>query len=200
MQTIKASLELPPINKIIRWRISTTLYAPTQNPSYKDFSAYTKSQFNGGIYHKYTPRTYLIIEPIDVTQKDTPYFDKCLYLDMQETFRFKEMLKEFRDGFKTPSLFYYQEGVLKLDKEVAKSFVKTISVYNKVIKVTYAVIRDPENVTDEYEGIAIFVNNYNYIITFTSFEVSYIVDTLEKISLPVIGMQLIQGVLREKGS
>lgn len=200
MQTIKASLELPPINKIIRWRISTTLYAPTQNQAYKDFSAYTKSQFNGGIYHKYTPRTYLIIEPIDITQKDTPYFDKCLYLDMQETFRFKEMLKEFRDGFKTPSLFYYQEGALKLDKEVARSFVKTVSVYNKTVKVTYAVIRDPENASDEYEGVAIFVNNYNYVITFTSFEVSYIVDTLEKISLPVIGMQLIQGVLREKGS
>lgn len=200
MHTIRSFLDLPRVNNQFEWKVNAILTLPTQNPAkWKDFVAYTRKDSPGVTIHTYTPKVFLNIQIMEhSSMKGTNYRDRWIGMDPKGMYRLKETLKKLYMGFQTKDLFFYENDVLKVNQEMINKRAETIPVGDKILKFGYAVIKDIDYGTGDFEGIVIFVNNYNIYMTLTYLEVGFMIDELEKLNLTQIGFRLIQGAMNMK--
>lgn len=198
MQTIKAAVDLPRVNKQFEWKISAMITTPSQNPAkWKDFVAYTKKNSQGSIYHNFTPRVFLVLQILEHgAMKGTDYNDRWVMMDPKGVYRLKTELQKMYDGLQTKDLYFYDNDKLKLNQELAKDKMLTIPAGDKTLRIAYATIKDEEHGTGDYEGIVMFLNNYNIYITLTHFELGFMLDELQRLDLTHMGFDMIRSAMR----
>ncbi len=197
MQTIRAGVELPRVNKQFDWKVMTTLTSPSQNPAkWRDFISYERKEFGDNVTHLYVPRSFvsITIGPYGA-MKEVPYAERWIMLDVKSLFRFRNTLQKIYEEFQIKDLYYYDNGVLKLDQELAKDKMQKVITNGKTLMISYAIIKDEDNGGD-FEGIVIFVNNYSVYMTLTHFELGFMLQEIEKLNLTQIGFDLIRASLK----
>lgn len=197
MQTIRASVDLPRINKQFDWKVSAMITTPSQNPAkWKDFTAYNRKTSLGTIQHNFIPRVFLSIQILEFGHmRGTNYQDRWFTLDPKGVYRFKMGLQKMYSGFQTKDLYFYDNDVLKLNQELSQQMMTTILAGDKTLRVAYATIKDEEHGTGDFEGIAVFVNNYNICMTLTHFELGFLLNELNTLNLTQVGFDLIRSAM-----
>lgn len=107
--------------------------------------------------------------------------------------RIVKKLKKVKKWFKSKKneeLFYLENGILQLNKEMAleKKFKKIINCgFDIIIKIIPAVINDKES---RYEGILVFINNEEKYFELTIDELDTLIYKLKKINLYEAGLMM----------
>lgn len=198
MQTIRSFVDLPRVNNQFDWKVHVMITLPSQNPAkWKDFIAYTRKDAPGMTAHNYVPRTSLNIQIREFgTMAGTSFRDRWISMDPKNVYRFKETLQKMYLEFQTKDLYFYDNGVLKLNPEISNNAVETVPVGDKTLKMSYATIKDLEHGTGDFEGIVIFVNHFRVYMTLTYLELGFMIDELCKLNLTQMGVDMIRVAMK----
>lgn len=142
-------------------------------------------------------KSYLLLECIDL---EIPWsIRQNLMITEDNIHKFINKLKKARKWFKAKKyddLFYLEDGILKLNKEMSKELVEYVQFNNdKSIVLTPAVITDKGQ---NYEGILMFVNNKETIITLSINELKTLLYILKKMNLYQSGLSCVNYIGRPK--
>lgn len=108
-----------------------------------------------------------------------------------------EEAEKVLDGFQVKSLFYNQDGHLYVNPNISNAMVQYIRLPNKVVKVSYGVVKDEENQEIEYEGIVFMINTPDNYCLLTYDELEYLLYALSKIDLNIMALQAINLYLNQ---
>jgi hypothetical protein len=107
----------------------------------------------------------------------------------------KKMDKVFRDN---ANLFYYYNGELKLNPNIANNSRMQIKVNNNSILLYPALVIDNTNVY--HEGIIFAVNSDDNYCQLTFAEMEYLLYTLDKIDMDLLGLKLLEYIEMTKNT
>lgn len=188
----KGSIELGRINKDMKLKFIVYLK--------EDINQYNISQLNGrepkvverfsygsDDYLRVTPNAQVVI---DIQKTDGYDPNNIISMSKRNLFQFRRNLKKFIHYFEEDDLFYYEDGNLKINKELSNKYMTVTKTFTKSIALQHSVVTDQNN-NIEYEGCIFMINsraNYAYL---TYEDLIFLQDELEKIDLSKLAMNVI---------
>lgn len=161
----KVNIELPQINKNLRWKVSVTLTGDhLQKNNGIEENLCSKFEFKGSLYTRICPRYALVIE-IKTPKQETFNFENNLFIPSSFIQSFIRALDDVINGFNMRDLYYYDNtGKLIVNKELSKRNEIKFPVLKSEARFLYTVVEeDASNEVsrgNEYEGVAFIVNDY----------------------------------------
>lgn len=135
-------------------------------------------------------KSYLLLESIDSSISWN--LRQNIMITDSNIHKFIKKLKKANKWFKSKKyddLFYIENNLLKLNKEMSRELVEFVNFNNdKSITIIPAVITD---YGQNYEGVIMFVNNKNTVITLSINELRTLIYKLKKMDLYQAGLAFI---------
>lgn len=152
----------------------------------------SKFSYKDNEYLRLAPKGYISIDISTSDEKgDNWNGNSVVNLNKQSLFWFTLKLKDMIDSFKIPKLYYYKEGKLVLNKEVAEQNRQSLRVQSgKTIGMTHCIVYDKDNKDLEYEGIMFMINTPDNFCMLTYLETQYLYYELSHINMNELGLQL----------
>jgi hypothetical protein len=180
--------------------------------------AYKDKYNNRKGYHQITfyPSNQYIMDKIKEVENINIYFKSYLLIDNSDTSIPWEMrqsimitdytihklvkgLKKVKKWFKAKKyddLYYLEDGLLKLNKEMASNMSYDIALeYDKSIKIIPAVINDSAK---SYEGVLLFINNIDNYCELSINEIKALHYKLKKMNLYEAGLMMLNFLGKDK--
>ena len=179
----KVNIELPQINKNLRWIVSVTLTGDhLQKNNGIEENLCSKFEFKGSLYTKICPRYALNIKK-KTPKQETFNFENNLFIPSSFIQSFIRALDDVINGFNMRDLYYYDNtGKLIVNKELSKRNEIKFPVLKSEARFLYTVVEeDASNEVsrgNEYEGVAFIVNDYVNFVYITYDELRNMRDIL----------------------
>lgn len=191
MNKRKVIIDLPYINKNLKWKIGVSIsgdpikYGPQAGETYQAISAFN---FGDTSYVKVSPKPSITMEIITRKDDKGSFYDNSFYIPGSMSFQFVQCLKRVLNGFQTRNLFYYDSsGKLCVNKTIANNSIYEFTTVGKKIKFMYSVVNDTEtadvSVGTEYEGVAMILNDFANYVYLTYDELGSMYGTLKNLDI-----------------
>lgn len=192
----KGTIDLGTINDNLKMKFNLILKNDDNNT--KVISTYTFGNYNG---LKINPVMYITLDISKTSDKNDSWNNNLnINLNKQQLFLFIRKLKEFIESYKEKDLYYYKDGKLILNKEIANKNVFKLKTTTKALAMMQVVVPDKENKEVEYEGCVLAINSLDNFCYLTYFDLEYLYYQLSRLDLYNLSMMLINTdlLLREK--
>lgn len=194
----KASIDLGRINPTMKLKFGLVLRDDNDSMYYKQLGKrkpkiVDKFSYNGNEYLNIYPSPFLTID-ISASSDDkgagwNPY--SIVNITKDRLFLFSEQLKRMIDHFKEPDLFYLQHKTLYVNKQLSEDYKQSFSTYSKTVIMQHAVIMEPENPSQQYEGILFMINSPDNFCCLTYDELTHLYYEVSHTDLSVLSMQVL---------
>jgi hypothetical protein len=195
----KGSIELARINKYMKLKFNLIIQGdPITIPNQKGYQSKVISQFTymGSDYLKINPTPYVTVDISESNDKNDGWNSNTQFnLNKACLFLFMEKVKSMIERFQIQELFYNQENHLHVNKTLASTNYEILQTGSKVIKMIHAVVYDPEDKENEYEGICLMINGIDNYCTLTITELRYLYYELGKINMHELSMEIVNTYL-----
>ena len=187
--------ELGSVNKTMKLKFNLMIQNEKQVKqavNRQDTQTINSFMIGGTEYLKLSPYPYITIDISKSTDRgDAWNANLSVNLNSIGLFIMQKKLKHILNGFQVKSLFYKQDGKLYVNPNIANRMVEYIRLLNKVVKVSYGVVKDEENQEIEYEGVIFMINTSDNYCLLTYDELEYLFYILSKIDLNIMALQAI---------
>lgn len=191
----KGTIDLGSINDNLKMKFNLILKNDDNNT--KVISTYTFGNYNG---LKINPVMYITLDISKTSDKNDSWNNNLnINLNRQQLFLFIRKLKEFIESYKEKDLYYYKDGKLILNKEIANKNVFKLKTTTKALAMLQVVVPDKENKEVEYEGCVLAINSLDNFCYLTYFDLEYLYYQLSRLDLYNLSMMLINTDLLLKG-
>lgn len=209
MQKRKINVELPYINKNLKWKIGVSItgdpikYGPNSGEVYQSVSMF---DYGDTSYVKVSPKPNITFDIKNPKQETTgSFYDNSIFIPGSMSFQFIQCLKRVLDGFQTKNLFYYtSDGKLCVNKTISSNLIYEFALPGKKLRFIYGVVNDTEtadaSVGTDYEGVALVINEFVNYVYITYDELGTMYGTLKNLDLTNLALNaMIISALIPKG-
>lgn len=112
-------------------------------------------------------------------------------INRRDLYRVIHYFTSFYKSFQTKDLFYYEDGVLHLNNDIANNLVMRFPCGKKIIHLQHVVVSGKDG-EDQYEGCVLAINNFSVCATLTYHDLGYFIFELSHINMEALAMQLLQ--------
>lgn len=107
------------------------------------------------------------------------------------------MIKRAIESMSTEDLFFYRDGILYINKDIARNCLfKTCVRNNKYLAMCPMVIEDGR---DQYEGLGFLINSTSNYASMTLDEAEYLLDLLRSVDMNALSMSLLNTAMQLEG-
>lgn len=181
------------VNKFVKLKIGMVVKSDTEDQNYR-FKVINKFSYYGNEYITITPRAYVTIDLSSALDKGERYSpNSSVNLNKMDLFKFCERLKRLLSIFQEEvDLFYTINGTLTLNSEKGFDAREVFMTREKKsVVLSPCVVHDEENTEIVYEGIVMCINSFDNFAYLTYEEAKFMLDTLTKLDLTSLGMQML---------
>lgn len=195
----KAIFEYQKISKTMKLKINLTL-KPDVVTANKNFNTKIIDKFNmnGADYLKFAPYPFLVIDISSSKDRGDEWSsNNSVALSQHGIFVMKKALKKMLKNMTDEDLYKYIDDRLVMNKAIADEKNVKFIVSNKHILLSPSIVLDNH---DEYEGITFMINSYANYSQLTLEEAEFLYDTLNRIDLMSIALQMMNASMLLKNT
>lgn len=129
--------------------------------------------------------------PFNMKSMDGKFDSRTMmYLTHLHIHALKQSLRNILVGIANPNLFYYNNGVLCMDEQLAKSKRQALPIRGMIIEMEYCIVKDiiGNNEYSSYEGIRIINRQMQTMAELTIDELDSFINLLDSIHIVDISM------------
>lgn len=147
-------------------------------------------------YLKISPKPYLTLDISNTADKNDEWDpNMSVNLNKFAIFDFIKKTKAVISSMSIPEMYFNQNGMLRLNGELAKAHSKIVPTPNKSLCIIPAVLEDKEDSSNYYEGVAFMINSIDNYCILPITEVEYLCFELQKLDLYLLSMEVINTYL-----
>lgn len=189
----KASIELAKINKTLKLKFGMIIQS--ENDQKQPFTrVVNKFNYYGNDYIRINPRPFVTIDISANSDKGDGWSsNQSVNLNKQTLFvfikNFGKLLTQYKE---IKDLYYYENGILKLNNEEAKRIMLDIVSSNKHIRIQPCVVPCDDSEEKFYEGCVLCINTYDNYTYITYSEMEYLYYELIHIDMTKLSLDLLK--------